>query len=244
MNILITNDDGIGAPGLEFLVKWAQKRGKVTISAPKVEQSGKSHSIELHNAIEVRKVDRPDGIDCYAVDSSPADCVRFAADRLGTHFDLVLSGINRGYNLGRDISYSGTCGAAFEANLWGLRAIALSGHVGTLAITEEQLERVFAYFEEKKLFDCHSLYNVNIPSKDKGIRLTRQGGSFYENMFVPTGNDHYIQKAAKHSADMSDLTIDICAVNSGYISISPLTACRTDWQAYDELTGACARQRT
>ena len=119
--------------------------------------------------------------------------------------------------------------------------MALSGRFGDLTVTEEQLERVFSYFEARRLLDRHPLYNVNIPPQDKGIRLTRQGGSFYENVFVPAGNDCYFQKATKHSCDMSDLTIDICAVNSGYISISPLTACRTDLQAYDKLTGAVRR---
>ena len=78
MRILVTNDDGIRAPGIEILAKWAQKLGTVTIVAPKVEQSAKSHSINIHTPFEVVKVQWLEGIDCYSVDSAPADCVRFA----------------------------------------------------------------------------------------------------------------------------------------------------------------------
>ena len=100
MRILVTNDDGIRAPGIEILANWARKIGDVTVVAPKVEQSAKSHSINIHTAFEVKKVSWLDGIDCYSVDSSPSDCIRFAYNGLNMEFDLVLSGINRGFNVG------------------------------------------------------------------------------------------------------------------------------------------------
>ena len=119
MRILITNDDGINAKGLLPLAQWAQRLGDVTVIAPKVEQSGKSHGIEIHKAFEVKKVDFAPGIEAYSVDSTPADCVRIAILGMKKQFDLVISGINRGLNIGRDTIYSGTVGAIFEANALG-----------------------------------------------------------------------------------------------------------------------------
>ena len=94
MKILITNDDGVFAPGIDALVKWAKRLGEVTVVAPKVEQSGKSHSIEFTKPVEIRPVELWDGVRAYAMDSTPADCVRFGICGLGESYDLVLSGIN------------------------------------------------------------------------------------------------------------------------------------------------------
>jgi len=126
MRILITNDDSISASQLIPLIRWCQKLGEVTTVVPKFEQSGKSHSIELHKAFEV-KLNHPEpGIDIYTVDSSPADCVRYAVLGMHKKFDLVISGINKGFNMGSDMLYSGTMAAATEAVLLGVKAIALS----------------------------------------------------------------------------------------------------------------------
>ena len=126
MKILITNDDGIYASELIPLVKWAKKLGEVVVAAPKVEQSGKSHGIEIHKAFEVKQVDLVEGVRAYAVNSTPADCVRFAILGLKEEFDLVISGINRGLNIGADIMYSGTVAAVFEAAALGVKAMAVS----------------------------------------------------------------------------------------------------------------------
>lgn len=88
MKILLTNDDGIQSEGLMIVAKWAKKLGDVTVSAPKFEQSGKSHSIDIHNPFEVKKVDYLDGVRAFSVDSSPADCVRFATLGLHETYDL------------------------------------------------------------------------------------------------------------------------------------------------------------
>ena len=126
MRILITNDDGVGASQLLPLIKWCRKLGEVTAVVPKFEQSGKSHGIEIHKPFEARQVELEDGLSVWAVDSTPADCVRFAVLGLKMEFDLVISGINRGLNIGTDMMYSGTVGAACEAVNLGLKAIALS----------------------------------------------------------------------------------------------------------------------
>ena len=113
MNILITNDDGVRAPALPHLIRWARQFGDVTTIAPKVEQSGKSHAIDFMKEIEIKQVELAPDVTAYSVDSTPADCVRYGVTSLGKKFHLVISGINRGYNLGADIVYSGTIGAVF-----------------------------------------------------------------------------------------------------------------------------------
>ena len=114
MKILITNDDGIGAEGIKILASWAKKLGEVTVSAPKMQQSAKSHAINIHDSIAVRKVDFLEGVTAYEVDSTPVDSVRYATLGLGVHYDLILSGVNRGFNMGvrilRRVSVSSAAG--------------------------------------------------------------------------------------------------------------------------------------
>ncbi|MDY5355805.1 MAG: 5'/3'-nucleotidase SurE, partial [Eubacteriales bacterium] len=126
MKILLTNDDGIGARGIRVLCDFAETLGEVTVVAPKTEQSAKSHGINIHSEMEIKEVDFPGAVRAFAVDSTPADCVRFALLGLGEKFDLVLSGINCGLNIGTDIVYSGTVGAIFEAAAEGVPAVAVS----------------------------------------------------------------------------------------------------------------------
>ena len=150
MRILITNDDGINAPALKPLAEWAKKHGEVTVVAPKIEQSGKSHGIEIIKPMEIKKVDFLPGIDAYSVDSTPADCVRFGIIGLKRNYDLVISGINRGYNLGKDIVYSGTVGAIYEASGLGIKSIALSTAPNSLQNALSHLDEVFDFSERKK----------------------------------------------------------------------------------------------
>ena len=152
MRILLTNDDGINAPGILVLAKWAMKLGDVTVVAPKIEQSGKSHGIEIVRPMEIKKVDFPLNLPAYAVDSTPADCVRYAVKGLGLTFDLVISGINRGYNVGEDIMYSGTVGAIFEANAMGIPAMAFSTHPDGFADAEAHLDRVYQFILEQIIY--------------------------------------------------------------------------------------------
>ena len=126
LKILITNDDGINNIGIRLLANWAKQYGEVTVIAPKVEQSAKSHAIDIRGAFEIKKVPFMEGVEAYSVDSTPADCVRFGVIGLKQKYDLVLSGINKGVNVGDDIVYSGTCAAVFEAARMGLKGIAFS----------------------------------------------------------------------------------------------------------------------
>lgn len=235
MRILITNDDGVFAPQLLALALWARKLGEVTVVAPKREQSGKSHGINLHDAFEVKQVDLASGITAYGVDSTPADCIRFARFGLNQDFDLVLSGINRGYNMGTDILYSGTAAAVFEAGVLGMRAVALSSSPEYCQPAASHLDRVFDFIFDNRLLDVCDLYNVNIPPDPGEICLTRQGGQFFADTFVNVGEDMYRAKGRCVYQDNGDDVLDTDAVMHGKISVMPLTVCRADMQAYEQL---------
>ena len=235
MRILITNDDGLNAAQLPNLIRWAQKLGEVTAFVPKFEQSGKSHSIELHKAFEV-KLNHPEpGIDIYTVDSSPADCVRYAILGMHKEFDLVISGINKGFNMGSDMLYSGTLAAATEAVLLGVKAIALSTSPAYYDHAVSHLDQVFDYIREHKLLEIHSAYNINIPPQATEVRITRQGGPYYSDDFIHQGGDMYLPKGKCVYQDTGDLEVDSNAVIHGYISIMPLTVDRTDYRILEQL---------
>ena len=236
MRILITNDDGIASESLHELAKWATKLGEVTVVAPKVEQSGKSQGIDIIHPFEVEEVAFAPNVKAYSVNSTPADCVRFAILGLREKPDLVISGINRGYNLGRDIAYSGTVGAIFEAQGLGVKALALSTNYTSHVTAIERLDEIYAYVEDNKLFDHGSLYNVNVPLGEvKGIKLTKQGGAYYLDEFVRMDDGRYYQKGLFVFENKDDYTLDTDAVMAGYISVTPLTLEKTDMKVYEAL---------
>lgn len=235
MRILVVNDDSVSASQLVPLIKWCQKLGEVTTVVPKYEQSGKSQSIELHKPFEIKQRELEPGITVYTVDSSPADCVRYAVLGMKQHYDLVISGINRGFNMGRDIMYSGTAGAVFEAVSLGLKAVAISTGPEFYDRAIEPLDQVLDFFREHKLMEKCDLYNVNVVPEAKGIRITRQGGHFYSDDFIHEGNDMYMPHGKCVYENKNDLTLDTDCVMNGYISIMPLTIDRADCKVYDQL---------
>lgn len=242
MKILIANDDGIRSRGIVDLARWARRLGKVTICAPKTEQSGKSHAINISTPFEIKKVDFPVDVKAaYSVDSTPADCIRFGMLSAGEEFDLVLSGINRGYNLGRDIVYSGTVGAIFEAAYFDKPALAFSTSAKAFAedrsgpvVSEEQLDRVWEYIGSEKLLErSQGLLNINFPSPERmsnaecAISLTRQGGPFYRDIFEQQEDGLYIARGVYVYENRHDGSIDADVVHDGGISVTPLTVDRS-----------------
>ena len=237
MRILITNDDGIKAEGLISLVKWAAKYGEVTTVAPLYEQSGKSQGIDIFHPIAVTKYDLCPETTAYAVDSTPADCVRFGIIGLGQTYDLVISGINRGYNIGQDIVYSGTVGAIYEAAAQGHKGMALSTDPSTLPGALCQLDNVYKFFERNNLFGIHALYNVNIPENPLGIHITRQGQAKYSDEWVDNGNGTYQQVGQFIFENTKNLDLDTDCVMNGYVSITPIQIDRTNLTVYKKLAG-------
>ena len=236
MRILVTNDDGVYASQLLPLIRWCRKLGEVTTVVPKVEQSGKSHGIEIHKPFEAKQVELAPGITAWAVDSTPADCVRFAVLGLGLQFDLVISGVNRGLNIGSDAMYSGTVGAACEAVNLGIQAIALSTPPKYYDHATDHLDRIFDYVRERALLSLNDIYNINIPADPGGIRITRQGGPYYSDDFPAIGGDLYRPTGKPIWEDRNDDTLDTDATMHGYITITPLTIDKTNYEVYRKLT--------
>ena len=236
MKILITNDDGIRSPVLPLLAEWAKRLGDVTVAAPKVEQSGKSQAINFMHPVEITTVDLVSGVTAYAVDSTPADCVRFGVLGLNQRYDLILSGINKGYNLGDDIVYSGTCGAIFEGSRLNIKGLALSTEPENLLEAPKFLDEVWEYIQKNDLYSYNDLYNVNIPPMPSGIRITKQGGMFFQDTFIHHEGQLYVQSGEIRKDCGSDPTTDINTVRQGLISITPLIASRTEMSVFNRLT--------
>ena len=236
MRILITNDDSISATQLLPLIRWCQKLGEVTVVVPEFEQSGMSHAIEIHKSFRATQRQLAPDITAWAVDSSPADCVRFAILGLHMEFDLVISGINKGYNIGSDIMYSGTVAALFEAAALDVPAIAFSTSPSNYENAVHSLDEVWAYFKKNKLLEQHNLYNVNIPPHPKSIRITCQGGPYYSDDFKPEENDYYHPMGKCVHVNHGDLTLDTDATITGHISIMPMTIIRADMDMYRKLS--------
>lgn len=235
MRILITNDDGIDSEGIKIVAEWAKKLGEVTVCAPKTQQSAKSHAITVHNPIEIVKSDVIDGVTTYVCDGTPVDCVRFATLGLNATYDLVFSGINRGYNIGEDVLYSGTVSAIFETALRGLNGIALSTEYTTFESAKKHLDEIYDYFCENELFKYHNVYNVNIPLEVKGIKFTKQGGPYFNDEFVLTENGLYKQQGYCVYVQGDDLTLDTDATMNGYIAVMPLSAKRDETSVYERV---------
>lgn len=180
MRILLTNDDGINAEGLRRLAEVSVKFGEVWIVAPASERSAASHSITLRHPIDVYPVNdySVEGVKAYSCSGTPADCVRVGSlSVMPEKPDVVISGINKGYNMASDIQYSATAGAAFEAAFQGYHPIAVSeGFNGVHEITDRYLEEVLSNIINVPVPAGH-IHNVNFPecplSECKGILYDR-----------------------------------------------------------------------
>lgn len=240
MRILLTNDDGIDAAGLHALYDVVADLGEVHIVAPSRVQSATSHAITLHRSMAVRPFtcERFNG---FAVDGRPADCVKLAAAELVPGpIDLVLSGINHGANVGVNVHYSGTVGAAREGAFLGIPAIALSLHLGDFnhehwpraaAHARAAIDRVLAVG-----IDPGTLYNVNVPILDggaepKGLLGVPLNGSYMIDRYEQTpGDDGNPCYRAKDSMAFSDpgTGTDVDKLFEKYVTITPLHFEQTD----------------
>lgn len=235
--ILITNDDGIQSPGLTALENALSKLGGIVTVAPDREMSATSHRITLHRPLRYHEVAPAR----FAVEGSPADCVILACDRImDQRPDLVISGVNRGVNLGDDINYSGTVSAAFEAALQGIPAIAVStyAHINADFISAA---RVTARLSERVIengLPSDVVLNVNFPLIWNGsVRLTRQGRQATQSVVIenrdPRGREYFWlhEKIARENgppdAAEHSLMTDFAAVAAGYVSVTPLHLDRT-----------------
>jgi len=227
--IIITNDDGINASGIIRLARAAAKFGSVTVIAPDSQRSAMSHKITLLEPIVAKEVSFPvEGVKAYAVSGTPADCIRIGiCNILGEKPDVVLSGINHGFNTGGDTQYSATIGAALEAASQGIRAIAFSeGIDGVTEVSEKYLEDLLGEYIDKEL-EFNQIWNINFPEctlKDfRGILSDRKVSrhSFYNDSFIEEKLSDGSVKYTTHGAfnELLDEGSDFKAIKEGYISI-------------------------
>jgi len=176
-----------------------------------------------------------DGVTAYSLDSTPADCVRFGVIGLKQQYDLVMSGMNCGINVGADMVYSGTLGAAFEAARLGVNAIGFSAFPDGMNEASKYFDEVYEYLMKNELFKENSIYNINIPKRSKGIRMTYEGSQYYSDDFVRVndGEDMFRQEG-EPIPDIcpEDLDRDTVAIIAGYITVTPLLAIRTNMDVY------------
>ncbi|HZT87307.1 MAG TPA: 5'/3'-nucleotidase SurE [Stellaceae bacterium] len=230
--ILVSNDDGIGSPGIALLENIARELSPdVWVVAPEQEQSAASHSLTVRRPLRLE----PAGPRRYAVDGTPTDCILLAVKRVLSDRppDLVLSGVNAGANLADDLNYSGTVAAAMEAALLGIPAIALSQHFldggripweTAAAFAPETIRRLV-----KQPWPPHTLMNVNFPAASpervKGIAATSQGKrDITDNLAEgvdPRGHPYFWIGPTPESP-IAEPGTDLAAVNDFYVSVTPL----------------------
>lgn len=254
LRILITNDDGINARGIKILEEIARTiTDDVWVVAPAEEQSGKGHALTYRDPLRLREVsDRH-----YTVDGTPTDCVIIALRKLmKDHLpDYVLSGVNNGENIGESITHSGTIGAAMEATLHGVKAIALSQVSMECYPTDWSVTKAYGSAVLKKIiaqdWPKNALLNVNFPhvkeGSVKGIRLVRHGrrsemGGMKECL-DPRGYPYYWVGVLHNETNPPEDT-DLWGVINGYVTITPISMDLTGYQALNDLSSTLTHDFT
>lgn len=226
--ILVTNDDGIHAPGILALAEAMQAIGEVQIAAPSINQSASGHKKTLFNDIAVKETTIGNHIPALAVGGSPADCIALAAMGLRKWPpDIVVSGINRGENMSQDITYSGTVTAALEATIQGIPALAVS-------LANRDADKVEDYREAARIAQIVAqhilvkklppltILNLNVPGGEvKGLRLTRQGVRIYRDELAREGEIVRIV-GEPPTGILDESGTDLWAVANGYASLTPI----------------------
>lgn len=245
--ILVTNDDGIHASGLNALVNIVKLIGTPIVVAPDSPQSGQGHAITLNDPLRLKKVFIFDDVEAYKCSGTPVDCVKLAKNVVfkEMHIDLCVSGINHGSNASINIIYSGTMSAAMEASLEGIPSIGFSllnyasdANFGfAAAFVQKIIEHTLA-----QNYDKPYLLNVNIPYLKpeyiKGIRVCRQAQGYWDEEFKegrdPKG-DMYYWLSGKFLSDDQEEGTDLWALKNGYLSVVPSSHDLTDYKAIQEL---------
>ena len=230
--ILVTNDDGIYTDGIYWLWEALKDSGNVMVVAPDTEKSAVGHAITITNPLRPKHVNRRGGFSGYAVNGTPADCVKIAVRSiLKSPPDLVVSGINYGANVGTNVIYSGTVSAATEGTFLGISSVAVSidshhpeDFKPAMDITQNILNKVLKFGLPEG-----TLLNVNVPDIPgemiKGTRITTQGNAYFKDRFEkredPRGNIYYWMTGESIDPDSSGNT-DNWALKDGYISVTPI----------------------
>lgn len=245
LNIMLTNDDGIYAPGLWALHDALRSMHRLFVIAPDRERSAVGHGITLHRPLRATEVTINGGCKGWSVNGTPADCVKLAVrELLGMHPDVVISGINPGANVGANLNYSGTVAAAKEAALYGLRAIAVSiqGRDGP------HFEAAAAFIARIiPLVNAHGLprgtfINVNVPNVPyenlAGVCISRQSSDisdeYFEKRLDPRNRAYYWQSSETQPC-YRQVDDDGAALRANYVSVTPVRCDMTDYEAMNRL---------
>lgn len=243
--ILITNDDGIAAPGIHHLVMSLRELGEIVVVAPDTEKSAVGHAITLSDPLRVTKFNKNGEWEGFAVSGTPADCVKIAVGALlPRRPDLVVSGINLGSNAGINVIYSGTVSAATEGTILGIPSIAVSltTYIDPLFATASDFARKIAQIVLAKGLPARTLLNVNIPNvpteEIRGVKITRQGmahfAEFFDKRVDPRNRVYYWMDGKKEElAEGED--VDDVAIRNNYISITPIKYDLTNYELIDKL---------
>ena len=240
MRILVSNDDGIQAPGIQALATFLALEHEVTVVAPDRERSATGHSLTLHRPLRAEPVSGPAGVQAaWAVSGTPSDCVKLALGALlSAPPDLVCSGINRGPNLGTDVLYSGTVSAALEGVINGVPSVAFS----LASFSDQGYERAAEFAQNllrqiaQQPLPPKCLLNVNLPALQgdayAGVRVTKLGVRKYQDSFEqrtdPRGRTLY-WLAGEASEDGEAPDTDVMAVRDNFVSVTPIQYDMTDY---------------
>ena len=239
--ILVTNDDGITAPGIKNLIEAVKDLGQVVVVAPDKPQSGMGHAITIGHPLRMTKMALYGDIEAWQTNGTPVDCVKLAVDKvLHRKPDLCVSGINHGANHSINVIYSGTMSAAMEASIEGIPSIGFSlldySMEADFSTAREVVRNIVQKILSKKQ-DEHLLLNVNIPAVDKellaGIRICRQALGKYEEDFIERHDPHqrkyYWLTGAFTNMDEGEDT-DVWALEHNYVSVVPVSIDFTDYK--------------
>mgnify|MGYP001829033528 CR=1 FL=1 len=232
MQILLTNDDGIYAPGLAALEQALQQLGDVCVVAPATEQSGVAHSITFLSPLTCKEVFDGERRRGWAVDGSPADCVKLGVFELCPRRpQLVVSGINGGHNAGINVLYSGTVAAAIEGAFFGITSIAVSLQYDEHAQFRKAARIAAVVIEQilEKIGPTPQLYNLNIPTaamtRDTEVRVVPMDVTRFDEHFVkrqdPKGRNYY-WVAGEIPPSSGSQESDLTALRKGYVTLTPL----------------------
>ncbi len=244
--ILVTNDDGIVAPGIRALVSIAARLGEVVVVAPDSPQSGKGHAITIHEPLRLKHVSVFDGVEAWECSGTPVDCVKLAKHIVlkDRKVDLCLSGINHGSNAAISILYSGTLSAAMEASLEGIPSIGFSlldySFDADFEASQPWVEKIIRYCLLHRM-PLGNLISVNIPKltaeQIKGIRVCRQANAYFKEEFVqgrdPNNQPYYWLAGSMINLDNGEDT-DLHALENGFISVVPSMHDLTNYPAIGE----------
>ncbi|RMG44784.1 MAG: 5'/3'-nucleotidase SurE [Acidobacteria bacterium] len=239
--VLLTNDDGIRAAGLRVLAEAFESRyDRVVVVAPDREQSGASHALTIRSPLRVERLSER----WYAVEGTPTDCVNLAFHEvLEEPPHLVVSGINRGYNLGDDVTYSGTVAGALEGRILGAQGLAVSTDPEAGEELYREAARIALDLAERLLdggLPRDGFLNVNVPPGARGFRVTRQGRRRYRKGLIarrdPKGREYYWIGLAPSEWE-PDPKADHTAVADGYVSVTPLHSDLTHHRAIPVVEG-------